>query len=186
MPLGRLVPWLSWDEWHNVRTGLFSADITRLNRALDQVCLRHTTCRAISPMLAYQDRLSAASSQGTSLHMSEGLMTAQVSAWEARGKLPLGADMTAAIQRMRLRDTVLTGAALPLAGQPSLQGQSVSAEQESMLRMQYALAIIRLVNGISDSAQKGTVAKSVAHLAESAGMCGAVSQHCCSLGSVSL
>ena len=35
--------------------------------------------------------------------------------------------------------------------------------------MQYALAIIRLVNGISDSAQKGSVAKSVANLAETAG-----------------
>ena len=103
-------------------------------------------------------------------------MTAQVSAWEARGKLPLGADMTAAIQRMRLRDAALTGAAPLLVGQPSPQGQSVSAEQESMLRMQYALAIIRLVNGISDSAQKGTVAKSVAHLAETAGACHAALQ----------
>ena len=70
--------------------------------------------------------------------------------------------MTAAIQRMRLRDPALTS--------PEQQAcQRLSAEQESMLRMQYALAIIRLVNGISDSAQKGTVAKSVANLAETAG-----------------
>ena len=89
-------------------------------------------------------------------------LLAQVSAWEARGKLPLGADMTAAIQRMRLRDLAHTS-----PGQRAWQG--LSAEQESMLRMQYALAIVRLVNGISDSAQKGTVAKSVANLAESAG-----------------
>ena len=113
-------------------------------------------------------------------------MMAQVSAWEARGKLPLGADMTAAIQRMRLRDAAVTGAAPSLVGQPSLQGQSVSADQESMLRMQYALAIIRLVNGISDSAQKGTVAKSVAHLAETAGACNSALQECDSLGSVSM
>ena len=113
-------------------------------------------------------------------------MTAQVSAWEARGKLPLGADMTAAMQRMRLRDAALTGVVPLPVGQPSQQGQSVSAEQESMLRMQYALAIIRLVNGISDSAQKGTVAKSVAHLAENAGVCGATTQTCCSLCSVSV
>ena len=112
------------------------------------------------------------------------LITAQVSAWEARGKLPLGADMTAAIQRMRLRDAALTGASPSLASHSILQGQSMSAEQESMLRMQYALAIIRLVNGISDSAQKGTVAKSVAHLAETAGMFGVASQHSCSLGAV--
>ena len=84
--------------------------------------------------------------------------------------------MTAAIHRMRLRDAEVTGAVPSLAGQPSQHGQSVSAEQESMLRMQYALAIIRLVNGISDSAQKGTMAKSVAHLAETAGVSGAASQ----------
>ena len=143
-------------------------------------------CCAPSSILASWDRLSAASSKMSLSTDVRGVMTAQVSAWEARGKLPLGADMTAAIQRMRLRDAALTGAAPLLAGQPSLQGQSVSAEQESMLRMQYALAIIRLVNGISDSAQKGTVAKSVAHLAETAGVCGAATQDCCGLGSVSM
>ena len=86
----------------------------------------------------------------------------QVSAWEARGKSPLGADMTAVMQRIRLRDPGHTN--------PVQQAYRVlGAEQESMLRMQYALAIVRLVNGISDSAQKGTVAKSVANLAETVG-----------------
>ena len=89
-------------------------------------------------------------------------MAAQVSSWEARGKLPLGADMTATIQRMRLRDPAHIGPC-------NQRYQDISTEQESMLRMQYAIAIIRLVNGISDSAQKGNVAKSVAHLAETAG-----------------
>jgi hypothetical protein len=90
----------------------------------------------------------------------------QVAAWEARGKLPLGADMTAAIQRMRVRDPASASSSTPGEGGSA----QVSEEQESMLRMQYAMAIIRLVNGISDSAQKGNVAKSVAHLAESAGV----------------
>lgn len=76
--------------------------------------------------------------------------------------------MTAAIQRMRLRDPAAAHASGETCGSQS--SQSISADQESMLRMQYALAIIRLVNGISDSAQKGTVAKSVAHLAENAGV----------------
>ena len=89
-------------------------------------------------------------------------LAAQVSAWEARGKLPLGADMTAVIQRIRLRDPGHTSSEQQACG-------FLSAEQESLLRMQHALAIIRLVNGISDSAQKGTVAKSVANLAETAG-----------------
>lgn len=37
------------------------------------------------------------------------------------------------------------------------------------LRLQYAMAIIRLVNGIADSAQKKKVASSVAALATNAG-----------------
>ena len=143
----------------------------------------HTCCASSQPILACYDSISAALAEEPLFTDVKGVLTAQVSAWAARGKLPLGADMTAAIQRMRLKDAALTGAALSLAGQPSLNGRSVSAEQESMLRMQYAMAIIRLVNGISDSAQKGTVAKSVAHLAETAGVRGAASQHCCSLGS---
>ena len=37
MPLGRLVPWSSWDEWERVRAGLFSTDTAQLRRALNQV-----------------------------------------------------------------------------------------------------------------------------------------------------
>ena len=40
---------------------------------------------------------------------------------------------------------------------------------EMQLRLQYAMAIIRLVNGIADSAQKKKVASSVAALATNAG-----------------
>ena len=44
-----------------------------------------------------------------------------------------------------------------------------SAVSETLLRMQYAMAVIRVVNGIADSAQKGKVASSVASLASFAG-----------------
>lgn len=40
---------------------------------------------------------------------------------------------------------------------------------ETQLRLQYAMTIVRLVNGISDSSQKGRVASSVANLASEAG-----------------
>ena len=40
---------------------------------------------------------------------------------------------------------------------------------EMLLRMQYAMAVIRVGNGIADSAQKGKVATSVASLASFAG-----------------
>ena len=39
-----------------------------------------------------------------------------------------------------------------------------------MLRMQYSMALVRLVNGIADSSQKGKVAASVASLASTAGL----------------
>lgn len=46
-----------------------------------------------------------------------------------------------------------------------------TAASETLLRMQYAMAVIRVVNGIADSAQKGKVATSVASLASFAGNC---------------
>ena len=45
----------------------------------------------------------------------------------------------------------------------------MSAELEMQLRLQYGMAIVRLVNGISDSSQKGKVANSVAVLATKSG-----------------
>lgn len=84
-----------------------------------------------------------------------------MNAWEARGRVPLGADITAHLQEVRLRDnaTVDKGSSSPVA----------TGEAEALLRLQYAMLVIRLVNGISDSAQKGRMAMSVAHLAEDAG-----------------
>ena len=37
MPLGRLVPWHSWEEWHQVRLGLFSANRAERQFAIDRV-----------------------------------------------------------------------------------------------------------------------------------------------------
>ena len=37
MPLGRLVPWHSWEEWHQVRLGLFSADHNQRQFAIERV-----------------------------------------------------------------------------------------------------------------------------------------------------
>ena len=42
--------------------------------------------------------------------------------------------------------------------------------EEALLRLQYAMALLRLVNGISDSGQKGRLALSVAQLANDAGV----------------
>ena len=52
------------------------------------------------------------------------------------------------------------------AGEPHLAS---SLGSESVLRMQYAMVIVRLVNGVTDSGQKGRLATSVAGLASAAG-----------------
>ena len=44
--------------------------------------------------------------------------------------------------------------------------------EEALLRLQYAMALLRLVNGISDPGQKGRLALSVAQLANDAGVAG--------------
>ncbi|KAK9818152.1 hypothetical protein WJX72_007873 [[Myrmecia] bisecta] len=83
-----------------------------------------------------------------------------VAAWRCRGRVPLGADLTAALIEIRLRDpAVVPGRSLPS-----------HTSSEAVLQLQYAMVIIRLVNGIVDSAQKGKVAISVANLAAHAGL----------------
>jgi hypothetical protein len=56
------------------------------------------------------------------------------------------------------------------SGSGNLEAQHpMSAELEMQLRLQYAMTVVRLVNGISDSSQKGKVATSVAVLATKSG-----------------
>jgi ribosomal biogenesis protein LAS1 len=76
----------------------------------------------------------------------------RVAAWRGRGRLPLGADATAAL----LATARAEAAAPPLA--------------ELGARLQYAMALVRLVNGVADSSQRGRVAASVAALAAGAGL----------------
>lgn len=56
-----------------------------------------------------------------------------------------------------------------VARDPGVLSNELPDAMEMQLRLQYAMTIIRLVNGISDSAQKKKVAASVAALAASAG-----------------
>ena len=46
----------------------------------------------------------------------------------------------------------------------------MSAGMEMQLRLEYSMTIVRLVNGISDSSQKGKTASSVAVLATKSGL----------------
>jgi ribosomal biogenesis protein LAS1 len=62
MPVGRVVPWISWDEWNDVRAGLL-----------------------LGPEGAQKAALQ------------------RVATWRARGRIPLGVDMTACLVETRLR-----------------------------------------------------------------------------------
>jgi ribosomal biogenesis protein LAS1 len=86
---------------------------------------------------------------------------AQVMAWRVRGRVPLGVESTACFVEAQQRDRAAAAAA---GG-----GRSGTPASESELRLQYGLALVRIVNGIADSSQRGRVAASVASLAASAG-----------------
>ncbi len=62
----------------------------------------------------------------------------------------------------------------PPSSFPSLSSQPHAAAEELPLRLRYSLPLVRLVNGVADSQQRGRVASSVAVLADAAGDCGGV------------
>ena len=144
---GRHVPWTSWAEWRDVRSQLFSADAAQATAGL-----RHVQC------------------------------------WRCRGRLPLGVDITALLLSIQLRDPVAAvqwqpqGAACSAAAnvaarralgavqQSTENHEGCAAASTTELASEYALAVIRFVNGISDANQKGKVAGSVAKHAETLGL----------------
>ncbi|WIA15523.1 hypothetical protein OEZ85_002158 [Tetradesmus obliquus] len=101
----------------------------------------------------------------------------RVEAWRARGRVPLGVDITASLLETALCDPAFWGqaaasaataaAAAAAAGTGPAAASSVSQQQ---IRLQYSATIVRMVNGIADSQQKGRVALSVNSLAEAAGL----------------
>lgn len=79
--------------------------------------------------------------------------------------MPLGVDSTSCLVEAQLRDRAASAA---VAGAPGA-APSFAGSSESELRLQYAMAVVRMVNGIADSAQRGRIAASVASLAAAAG-----------------
>lgn len=82
---------------------------------------------------------------------------ARIRTWRQRGRVPLSADVTESLLATQARDAALSGSTAACASSATLQAE-------------YALAIVRFVNGISDASQKGRVAASVARNAEAAGL----------------
>ena len=110
VPLGRYVPWATWDEWITTYRYLYSPEESHLTHAL------HT-----------------------------------VDVWRIRGRVPMAVDATATLRRIWRLD----------------EGKTLDSQT---LRLQYSLAIVRFVNGVTDAAQKGRVAASVAGLAHQLGV----------------
>ena len=86
-----------------------------------------------------------------------------VTGWRRRGKLPLGVDITAMLLATAVKDPHGPGPYMPPAQQAVLGS-------EASLQTAYSLTIIRFVNGVSDSCQKGKVAGSVSKNADGAGL----------------
>ena len=74
---------------------------------------------------------------------------AMVAAWRIRGRVPVGVDATANLREIQLNE-------------PGMSDQ--------LMRLQYSISIVRFVNGVVDSAQKGRVAASVSGLAGKVGI----------------
>ncbi|CEP19122.1 hypothetical protein [Parasitella parasitica] len=77
----------------------------------------------------------------------------RVQTWNNRGEIPSSVDMTAAFIEIIIRD--------------EQHGQHMSHKE---LRLMYAMAIIRFVNGLVDREQKGKFAKSINTLARRMGL----------------
>ncbi|KAF1797830.1 Las1-like-domain-containing protein [Mucor lusitanicus] len=77
----------------------------------------------------------------------------RVQTWNNRGEIPSSVDMTAAFIEIIIRDEQI--------------GQHMSHKE---LRLMYAMAIIRFVNGLVDREQKGKFAKSINTLARMMGL----------------
>ena len=58
MPIGRLVPWASWDEWFRVKHGIFSTNATELKAALEQVRMQKMGLQGtlIAPLYSRRSR----------------------------------------------------------------------------------------------------------------------------------
>ena len=86
-----------------------------------------------------------------------------VSSWRARGRVPLSVEATAELVQIRNQMSSSSSS-------PSSSSSSSSSVPAHVHRLTLSMALVRLVNGVSGAMQKGVYAKSVANLAESAGL----------------
>jgi ribosomal biogenesis protein LAS1 len=83
----------------------------------------------------------------------ESVALRTVDAWRARGRVPLAVDVTASLVDAMRRDD------------GSVASSSVSSSDGRGTRLEYAMTLVRLVNGAVDPTQKGRYAAPIATLA---------------------
>ena len=136
--LPKLVPWVDWAEWTECKAGLFHDSAIATQEGDEHGAARPLPLSFSSPPLPR-----------TSVHLIHLQRALNIIAvWRARGRLPLSVDCTAQLLTVQRDD-------------------AAGAVDATSLRQQYALCIIRLVNGLVDSSQRSTHALSVASLASS-------------------
>ncbi len=167
LEMSRQVPWKGWDEWREVESLLFSGDDQRRQQGIDRV---------------------GAHAHALSRRAADTHAHAQVAAWRVRGRVPLAIDTTASLveagmmyetyqTQKKRRQTAPDGkrrSSVEATAEPhrydSIEPSSEPLISEYTLRIRYALPLIKLVNGVADSQQKGRAAASVAVLSEVAGL----------------
>ena len=82
-----------------------------------------------------------------------------VALWRLRGKVPHSVESTAQLVQIAFVDVT-----------PAPRGGGGTGRSESELRLQYALAVVRAVNGLVDSSQQGYFAESIHGLAAAIGL----------------
>lgn len=105
----------------------------------------------------------------------------QVLLWRIRGKVPLAVDITSCLIEINIRSCahglVCRHNIVPDQCKHTFscfcmsrdQKQAGSSESSETVRLEYSMALVRMVNGISDKAQKGKTATSVSSNAAAAG-----------------
>ncbi|KAF1330940.1 Ribosomal biogenesis protein las1l, partial [Globisporangium splendens] len=85
----------------------------------------------------------------------------RVAAWRSRAQLPVAVSATAQLVEIQLHEQMASH---------HHHGVGVASRSHMELSLQYASAVVRCVNGLVDSAQKGTYAMAVSGLAQRIGI----------------
>jgi hypothetical protein len=152
--MGRTVPWICWQEWFLVRDWLLSSaradiqrGIQRVRSGLMNVGSRPGQLLGVqTPLPAAHAAAAAAAANSCCCCCSGRRCTMQVEAWRARGRVPLGVDVTASLLETALCDASFWAPPAAAAAQSTTpaagRGSSMSHQQ---LRLQYAATIVRCV-----------------------------------------